>query len=241
MSGPAAIVVPAVRRHTSTVIVAHGLGDSGAGWSFLSEQWRRQNKFPETKFIFPNAPTIPITINMGMKMPGWYDIVRPRDIAVSFDALQESEDEPGIKRAQDYFHGLIAKEIEAGIPSERIVLGGFSQGGAMSLISGVTSPVRLGGIFGLSSYLLLKGKIRDMVPKENPNKDTVIFMGHGDMDPVVRYEWGQQTAAKLKEWGWNVDFNTYGGLPHSAAPEEINDLEKYLKARIPDQGDKGAL
>ncbi|PNS14071.1 hypothetical protein CAC42_6584 [Sphaceloma murrayae] len=233
MSGPAALIVPAIKRHTSTVIVAHGLGDSGAGWSFLSDTWRDKNKFPETKFIFPNAPTIPITINMGMRMPGWYDIV-------SFDALQESEDETGINRSRDYFHSLIAKEIENGIPADRIVLGGFSQGGAMSLISGITCPTKIGGIFGLSSYLLLKNKVKDMVPKENPNKDTPIFMGHGDMDPIVRYEWGQQTAAKLKEWGWVVDFRTYGGLPHSAAPEEIDDLEKYLKARIPDQGEKAA-
>lgn len=79
----------------------------------------------------------------------------------------------------------------------------------MSLLSGVTCPRKLGGIFGLSCYLLLAGKIREMVPSENANKETPIFMGHGDVDQVVRYEWGQQTAQKLKEWGWNVDFRTY--------------------------------
>jgi predicted esterase len=89
---------------------------------------------------------------------------------MSFDDIQQHEDEAGITRSQAYVHSLIAKEIEKGIPSERIVLGGFSQGGAMSLMSGVTAPTRLGGIFGLSCYLLLRGKLRDMVPSESPNK-----------------------------------------------------------------------
>ncbi|KAI4842469.1 Phospholipase/carboxylesterase [Aureobasidium sp. EXF-8845] len=209
----AAIVLPAARRHTSTVIVMHGLGDR----SFLADMWK--GKFEETSFIFPNAPEIPISV-------------------MSFDDIQQHEDEAGITRSQQYVHSLIAKEIEKGIPSERIVLGGFSQGGAMSLMSGVTAPTRLGGIFGLSCYLLLRGKLRDMVPSESPNKQTPIFMGHGDADPVVRYEWGQGTAKVLQEWGWNVDFKTYKGLPHSAAPQEINDLERYIKERIPDLGDK---
>ncbi|KAK5164406.1 acyl-protein thioesterase 1 [Cryomyces antarcticus] len=230
MASPAALVVPALKRHTSTVIVAHGLGDTGNGWIFLAESWRRKNKFEETAFVFPHAPHIPITLNMGMRMPGWYDIL-------SFDDLNVREDNRGIERSQAYFHSLIKSEMDKGIPSERIVLGGFSQGGAMSLLAGITCPVKLGGIFGLSSYLLLQGKIRDMVPRDNPNKETPIFMGHGDADQVVRYEWGQKTAQKLKEWGWSVKFNTYRGLPHSADPQEIDDLERYLKERIPDLGE----
>ncbi|RMY88149.1 hypothetical protein D0864_06702 [Hortaea werneckii] len=236
-SSAAALVVPAVKRHTSTVIVAHGLGDRQAATpplqSFLADQYRLQNKFSETKFIFPNAPSIPITVNMGMRMPGWYDISDIGDLA-----NRSSEDEPGILRSQKVFHALIAEEIASGIPTERIVLGGFSQGGAMSLLAGITCPTKLGGIFGLSSYLLLRDKVQSLVPAESPNKDTGIFMGHGDSDPIVRYEWGQQTAAKLREWGWKVDFRTYPGLVHSAAPQEIDDLEKYLMERIPEVGDK---
>ncbi|KAK4998264.1 hypothetical protein LTR66_002482 [Elasticomyces elasticus] len=179
---------------------------------------------------------------MGFRMPGWYDIL-------SFDDLHSSEDDKGIIRSQQYFHSLIKAEIDKGIPSERIVLGGFSQGGAISLLSGVTCPTKLGGIFGLSCYLLLRGKIKEMVPKENPNKvrlvlypgtlhDTPIFMGHGDADQTVRYDWGKQTAEKLKGWGWNVDFRTYKGLQHSADPDEIDHLEAYLKERLPPLGDK---
>lgn len=197
---------------------------------FLADSWRQSQKFEQTKFIFPNAPQIPITINMGMRMPGWYDV---SDFSSDLD--NRTEDEAGIFRSQKVFHSLVAEEIKAGIPSERIVLGGFSQGGAMSLLAGVTCPTKLGGIFGLSCYLLLAGKVREMVPKENPNKDTSIFMGHGEADPLVKYEWGVGTAEKLKEWGWSVDLKSYKGLPHSASPEEIDDLERWLKQRIPDQ------
>lgn len=79
-----------------------------------------------------------------------------------------------------------------------------------------------------------------MVPQDSPNQKTPIFMGHGDADPVVRYAWGQATAEKLKTLGWDVDFKTYRGLPHSAAPQEIEDLAQYLQSRIPDLGDKAA-
>lgn len=165
-------------------------------------------------------------------MPGWYDIADFGELA------NRSEDEAGILRSQKVFHTLIADEIKNGIPTERIVLGGFSQGGAMSLMAGLTAPTKLGGVFGLSCYLLLREKLQNLVPAESPNKATPIFMGHGDSDPVVKYQWGQMTASTLKEWGWSVDFKTYRGLPHSAAPEEIDDLEKYLNQRIPPLGDK---
>lgn len=89
---------------------------------------------------------------------------------MSLSDISQSEDETGILRTQSYVHSLIAAEIAKGIPSERIILGGFSQGGAMSILSGLTAPTRLGGVFGLSCYLLLRGKVRDMVPAENPNK-----------------------------------------------------------------------
>ncbi len=79
----------------------------------------------------------------------------------------------------------------------------------MSLLAGISCPNKLGGIFGLSSYLLMQGKIRDLVPDQNPNKDTPIFMGHGDADPLVKYAWGQKAAEALKGWGWNVDMKTY--------------------------------
>ncbi|KAF2655780.1 acyl-protein thioesterase 1 [Lophiostoma macrostomum CBS 122681] len=226
------LVVPALKRHTASVIVAHGLGDSGAGWLFLAENWRRRSKFEEVSFIFPNAPMIPITLNMGMRMPGWYDIKSLDDLA------GREEDETGIVKSKDYFHSLIDAEIAKGIPANRIVIGGFSQGGAMALLSGVTYKTQLGGIFGLSCYLLLQKKIKDMIPSESPNQNTPIFMGHGDADQVVAHKYGKMSADALKEAGYTVDFRTYENLVHSADPEEIDHLESYLNQQIPHAGDK---
>ncbi|CAN9471824.1 unnamed protein product [Alternaria alternata] len=238
MSHKAPLVVPALKRHTATVIVAHGLGDSGAGWIFLAENWRRRSKFEEVSFIFPNAPSIPITLNMGMRMPGWYDIK-------SLSTLDDrEEDEKGIVDSQKYFHSLIDQEVAKGIPANRIVVGGFSQGGAMSLLSGVTYKDQLGGIFGLSCYLLLQKKIKDMIPTENPNQKTPIFMGHGDADQVVAHKWGKLSADELEKHGFKVDFRTYKyvmNLVHSADPDEIDHLESYLNQQIPALGDKSEL
>jgi predicted esterase len=144
---------------------------------------------------------------MGMRMPGWYDITQ-------FGNLNGAQDEVGILRSREYFHSLIKKEIEGGIPSDRIVIGGFSQGGAMSVFSGVTCPTKLGGIFGLSCYLLLHNKVSDFVPKENPNKDTPIFLGHGARDPLIQVKWAQTSTELLKSKGWNVDLKIYPYVLH---------------------------
>ena len=115
----------------------------------------------------------------------------------------------------------------------RYTIGGFSQGGAISLFTGISCPDKLAGIFGLSSYLLLHNEIKDYVNSENANRITPIFMGHGDVDPMVKHEWGLDTSNILKGMGWKVDFRTYKGLAHSADPREIDDLEKYLEERLP--------
>jgi predicted esterase len=118
--------------------------------------------------------------NMGMRMPGWYDIK-------SLSTLDDrEEDEAGIIRSRDYFHSLIDQEIAKGIPANQ-----------------------LGGIFGLSCYLLLQKKIKDMIPDDNPNQNTPIFMGHGDADQVVAHKWGQKSADELTKHGYKVDFRTY--------------------------------
>ena len=110
----------------------------------------------------------------------------------------------------------------------------------MSLFAGITCPDKLAGIVGLSSYLLMEGKIKEYVPEENPNKETPVFMGHGDADPLVKYQWGVKTADVLKGWGWSVDLKTYKNLAHSADPKEIDDLEKYIQERLPPLGEGGA-
>lgn len=220
------LLFPATSRHTATVIFVHGLGDTGHGWAGAVENWRRRQRLDEVKFILPHAPSIPITCNMGMRMPGWYDIVSPslcfvllkmskdclhhqHTIDGNVESIRRNEDEAGILLSQAYFHDLIQKEIDAGIPADRIVVGGFSQGGAMSLFSGLTSKVKLAGIVALSSYLLLSLKFAELVPKPESNKDTPIFMGHGDSDQVVNTALGKKSYDLLKDLGYNATLKIY--------------------------------
>jgi predicted esterase len=196
--------------------------------TFLTQKLRENNRSRETKFVFPNAPVIPVTVNKGALMPGWYDII---DFG---DPTSRTEDEAGVLRSQKMIHALIQDEIDVGILPERIVLGGFSQGGSMGLMAGVTYSQRLGGIFGLSCLLLLKDSVKDMVPTESVSRKTPIFMGHGDADRIVQHAWGKTSAEKLRKWGWTVEFKTYEGTPHSTSPKEIDDLEAEILKWIPD-------
>ena len=137
----APIVVSPTSRHTATVIWLHGLGDNGSGWSDVA----RQLNLPWVKFLLPNAPSRPVTINMGASMPAWADIK-----GLTPDA---PEDEEGTMKTQKYIHDLIAEEVKNGIPADRIMVGGFSQGAAMACFAALTHKVRLGGCFVLSGYL----------------------------------------------------------------------------------------
>ncbi|GAB1312160.1 Acyl-protein thioesterase 1 [Madurella fahalii] len=231
------LLFPATARHTATVIFIHGLGDTGHGWAGAVENWRRRQRLDEVKFILPHAPSIPITCNWGVKMPGWYDI---HTIDGSADSLRRNEDEAGILLSQAYFHELIQKEIDSGIPADRIVIGGFSQGGAMSIFSGLTAKVKLAGIVALSSYLLLSLKFADLVPKPEVNKETPIFMAHGDSDQVVNIELGKKSFDLLKGMGYNPKFKIYEGMGHSACLEELDEVEAFLRERLPALGNNEA-
>lgn len=169
--------------------------------------------------------------NMGMQMPGWYDII-------NFDTLNRSDDEPGILKSRSYLHSLINQQVADGIPPSRIILGGFSQGGAMSVFAGPTFREKLAGVFGLSCYQLLPDKFDSLMAEGNtegkiqsrPN----IFMGHGDSDPLVKPEWGRMTAEGLKKKGFEVEFHEYPNLQHGADPKEIDDLEAWVTKRLED-------
>jgi len=161
-----------------------------------------------------------------MYMPGWYDIVDFRD-------LRQAQDERGIFRSRDYLAGLVKDEVDAGVPASRIVLGGFSQGGSIAMLTGITSAQRLAGVFGLSCYLPLHTKLKDSAALSAVTKDVPMFMGHGEEDPLVKYEWGLMSANLMKEWGFRVEFHSYVGLEHSADPKEIDDLEQYIASRLP--------
>jgi hypothetical protein len=130
---------------------------------------------------------------------------------LDFEESVRSQDEPGILRSRDYFNTLIKEEMDKGIKASRIILGGFSQGGAMSVFTGLTSPEKLGGVFGLSCYLLLSDRIKNYLPEEWANNKTPFFLGHGLDDDIVPFQFGKKSAEILKEIGVeDVSFNPYG-------------------------------
>lgn len=131
-------------------------------------------------------------------------------VQLDFEEMVRTQDEPGILRSREYFDKLIKEEMDKGIKASRIILGGFSQGGAMSVFTGLTSKEKLGGVFGLSCYLLLSDRVKNYLPEEWANKKTPFFLAHGEDDEVVRFEYGQKSSQMLKEIGLeDVKFNKY--------------------------------
>lgn len=186
------------------------LFDCRHGWSSALAAVRP----PFMKVICPTAPTQPVSLNAGFRMPSWFDL-KTLDIG-------GPEDEPGIRAARDDIHGMINKEVSAGIPANRIVLGGFSQGGALALYSALTYEQPLAGVVALSCWLPLHKQFPDAKVSSD---DVPIFQAHGDYDPVVPYKFGQLSASLLKSFMKNVTFKTYSGLSHSSSDEEMNDVK----------------
>ncbi|PNP60594.1 hypothetical protein FNYG_14672 [Fusarium nygamai] len=203
----APLVIPAAKQHTATVIFVHGLGDTAHVWASAVENWRRGQQLDEVKFILPHAPRIPITSYGGMRISGWFDMMVALDGNVN--NLLRQEDAEGIKLSQKYFHKLIQEEIDSGIPADRIVLGGFSQGGVMSLLSGPTFKAKLAGIIALSGWLVLYQSSPNMISSTDASRETPVIMLHGDQDPIVPTNRAQRDAEMLTRLGYNVAWKTY--------------------------------
>lgn len=222
MSVPLPAIVPAARKATAAVIFLHGLGDTGHGWAEAFAGIRT----PHVKYICPHAPIMPVTLNMNMSMPSWFDI-----IGLSTDA---EEDESGIKRAAENIKALIDQEVKNGIPSHRIVLGGFSQGGALSLYTALTTQQKLAGVVSLSCWLPLRTSF-PQASANMVNKDIHFLQCHGEADPLVPLVFGSLTVEKLKSLvnPSNVTFKTYPRMPHSACPEEMMDIKQFIEKQLP--------
>ena len=173
------------------------------------------------RFVFPHALRRPITINGGMVMRAWYDIV---EISTS-----RGQDEAGIKHSADKIRALIDREIERGIPASRIVLAGFSQGGAMALHVGLRYPQSLAGIMVLSGYLLFPDRLQ--TERSETNAATPVFVGHGTQDPMVPIALGQATVSALQTGQWPVEWRNYP-IPHSVSQAEIVDVGHWLQGRF---------
>jgi phospholipase/carboxylesterase len=159
-----------------------------------------------------------VTLNNGYHMRAWYDIISLERRA--------TQDEPGIRASHAIVEDLIRRENERGIRSERIVLAGFSQGGAMALYSGPRYPEKLAGIMGLSCYMLLESRLA--AEKVAANQTTPIFLAHGMQDPVVNPLLGQESRKVLEEEGYSVEWHPYS-MPHSVCPQEVADIAAWLR------------
>ncbi|KZW04197.1 Phospholipase/carboxylesterase [Exidia glandulosa HHB12029] len=228
--------------HTATVVFIHGLGDSGAGWQPVAQMLGRSDALAHVKWILPHAPNQPVTVNGGMRMPSWYDLYSLGD-AESFKA-ERKEDEQGMLRSRDSILSLINKDIEAGIPQERIVVGGFSQGSVVSLLVALTGPLKLGGLVVASGYMPLASKIKEMATSHAV--EIPVFWAHGKADPLIpfrvaesslslaRAQLGFMNAAPGSTAG--IEFHAYDGMGHSANDEEIVALGQWLARVVPKSG-----
>jgi phospholipase/carboxylesterase len=199
----------------AAVIWLHGLGADGHDFEPIVPELRLPAAKP-VRFIFPHAPQRPVTINNGMRMRAWYDILQMGG---------GPEDEAGIRASQMLLEGLISKQKNKGIPARKIVLAGFSQGGAIVLQTALRHPERLAGVMALSTYLPL----RNTLEKERSaiNADLPVFMAHGEYDNMIGIDRAMQTREALEALGYPVEWHDYP-MPHSVCPEEIGDIADYL-------------
>ncbi|WP_269533352.1 alpha/beta hydrolase [Chitinimonas sp. BJYL2] len=203
------------------VIWMHGLGADGNDFASIVPELGLQNA-PGVRFVFPHAPVIPVTCNNGYMMRAWYDILE-------IGSLSRRVDEAGIRSNRDAIRALIARENERGIPTERIVLAGFSQGGAMVYSVGLTHPEKLAGLIALSTYIPSQALIDS--EKHTANANTPIFAAHGVQDPIVPYALGEAAAKQVGTSGHPVEWRSYR-MPHSVCMEEIEAIGVWLKARM---------
>jgi phospholipase/carboxylesterase len=198
-----------------SVIWLHGLGADGNDFAPIIPEL----DLPEApiRFVFPHAPMRAVTINAGMVMRAWYDIA---------DAAIRREDERGVRASQVLVEALIEREKRRGTPAGRLVLAGFSQGGAIALQTGLRHPERLAGIMALSCYLPLADKLASEAAPAN--RDVPIFMAHGSHDPIVALERATRSRDALVRLGYRVEWRQYP-MPHSVCPEEIVDLSAWLR------------
>jgi phospholipase/carboxylesterase len=204
---------------SASVIWLHGLGADGNDFVPIVPELPLPTAL-HIRFIFPHAPVRPVTCNGGYAMRAWYDIY-------SLDKF-DHEDEAGLIASQQTLNALIDTEIQRGIPAQRIVLMGFSQGGAVALFTGLRHPQRLAGIGALSTYLPLHQTPVDKYSTQRPP----IFMAHGRQDPVVKFHYGQDSSDLLEKMGYEVRWKEYA-MEHAVCAEEINDIAAWLNECLP--------
>lgn len=210
---------------TACVLFFHGLGDSGHGWSFLASEARRRAGLNHVEFMFPSASPRYISIAQG-EAPGWFHI---ENLGPSLSV----KDASGVSQSLELADDLITSVINRGIPSNRIVLGGFSQGAALSEATAIVSKHKLAGFVCLSGFLPIIDSLRSRA--QSTNKDTPIFMAHGSSDDVVPLKFGDLSKNSMSSsFGFTkIDWNVYPGLKHSADPAELEAVLDFLEKTLP--------
>jgi phospholipase/carboxylesterase len=210
---------------TASVIWLHGLGADGNDFVPIVPELRLPAALA-LRFVFPHAPVRPVTINNGMRMRAWYDI--------SAADLNNRADLAGVQQSQRQVEALIEREVARGIAAARIVLAGFSQGGAIALYTAVRHARRLAGVIALSGYLIAADKLA--VDAASINRSLPIFMGHGTSDPIVRFDWGDASRRALEAGGYPVEWHTFR-MEHSVCLEEIQAVSAWLQHVLPGASD----
>ncbi len=205
---------------TGSIIWLHGLGADGHDFEPIVPELRLPADQP-LRFIFPHAPERPVTINGGMRMRAWYDIV-------ALDGSQQDMD--GIEDSSRLLREFVAREIERGIPASRIVLAGFSQGGAIALHTALRYPERLAGLMALSTYLPVADRLGD--ERSEANRELPIFMAHGSYDPMIPVGVAEYSRDQLAYFGYAVQWQTYP-MQHAVCPEEIAAIRDWLLEVLP--------
>ena len=201
----------------AAIVILHGLGADGTDFVPVAHELELATVGP-VRYVFPHAPTRPVTINGGYVMRAWYDIL-------GLDARELREDERGLRESQRLVEALIEREKERGIPAARIVLAGFSQGCAMTLMTGLRYRERLAGLVGLSGYLPLAATT--VAERHDTNRDVPIFLAHGTSDPMIPIARARQSRDALVAMGHAVEWHEYP-MPHSVCAAEVVDLNRWL-------------
>ncbi|WP_286247634.1 alpha/beta hydrolase [Pseudoalteromonas sp. MM1] len=209
---------PAQGEHKATVIWLHGLGDSGDGFAPVAPQLNLPSELG-IRFVFPHAPIQPVTINGGMEMRSWYDI---KSIE-----LDKRADEQGVRDSAEKVQALINQEIESGIPANKIILAGFSQGGVVSLHLAPRFEYKLAGVMALSTYMCVPEKLT----QEAKHTDLNVFMAHGSQDNVVPHSAGRSAFEVLTAHNMDVSWQEYP-MAHQVCAEELQAIRQWLIARL---------
>ncbi len=211
---PECVEITTGENPVGSVIWLHGLGADGHDFEPIVPELRLPADLP-LRFVFPHAPTRPVTINGGMVMRAWYDIV-------SLDA-EGRADAAGVRESTALLDELIAREIERGVPEDKIMIAGFSMGGAIVINKLLTTERKLAGAMALSTYLPIPAELES----STSSRELPVFMGHGTFDPMVMHQWGTMSRDHLMGAGFSVEWHDYP-MAHAVCPQEIGDIREFL-------------